>query len=402
MICRTCPDHSSTASTRVLAGAIATAAIAGCGLSLSIALLSVRLDAAGFSARAIGLNTAAGGVASLLCAPLIPYAAKKIGVAWLLLLSLAVGGLALTGFTVTSGYVAWLALRFLTGMAVTVLFVLSEYWIGTAAAVGRRGLAIGLYATCLGGGFAAGPAVLAFVGTRGGLPFWVGAGLFWAAIVPLILNMKGAPPLDERSRKPFWVFLRESPMATLAGMLHGAIEVAGIGLLPVYALRAGASAEQGALFASLFVFGNSALQVPVGLLSDRVDRGRLLIVIAVLGLAGALFLGLAGMSSLILFEAILLIWGGTVGGFYPVGLAQLGSRYRDGELAGANAAFVMTYSFGMLVGPPLTGLGLDLVPPGGFFLTIAVFIALYLAIAFGSLARRRTNGQETARTQSLS
>ena len=48
------------------------ATIVGCALSLSIALISMRLDQVGYSARAIGLNTAAGGVATLAVGPFIP------------------------------------------------------------------------------------------------------------------------------------------------------------------------------------------------------------------------------------------------------------------------------------------------------------------------------------------
>jgi MFS family permease len=374
---------------RALAGAILMATVAGCGLSLTVALLSVRLDGAGYSAHAIGLNTAAAGIASLIGAPFVPRLAKRIGVARLLLISLAIGGLTLIGFTLTQDYAAWLVLRFVMGMAVTVLFVLSEYWITTASTSGKRGLAIGIYATSLGIGFALGPILLAAIGTSGNLPFFLGAGLFWGAILPLMANTPSVPLLETRSRKPFWVFLKEAPIATLAGLLHGAIEVTGIGLLPVYALRAGASAEQGALFASIFVLGAGTMQVPLGLLSDRVDRRRLLLVIASLGLVGALFLAAVGLSSLILFEVVLLLWGGTVGGLYPVGLAHLGARYRDGELAGANAAFVMTYSLGMLIGPPLIGGGLDFIPPGGFFLAIGALIGLYLLVACGRLWRIR-------------
>ena len=373
---------------RALAGAIVMATIAGCGLSLTVALLSVRLDGAGFSAHAIGLNTAAGGIASLACAPFVPRLAKAAGVARLLLIALAIGGVTLIGFTLTQDYVIWLVLRFVLGFAVTVLFVLSEFWITTASTSDRRGLAIGLYATSLGVGFALGPVLLAVVGTTGNLPFFIGTGLFWGAILPLMANTPSAPLLEARSRKPFWVFLKEAPTATLAGLLHGAIEVAGIGLLPVYALRAGASAEQGALFASIFVLGAGTMQVPLGLLSDRVDRRKLLLAIAGLGLVGALSLAAAGLSSLIFFEVVLLLWGSTVGGLYPVGLAHLGARYRDGELAGANAAFVMTYSLGMLVGPPLIGAGLD-VAPAGFFISIAVMIGLYVAIAGTRLRRAR-------------
>ncbi len=373
--------------------AVATATIAGCGLSLSVTLVSVRLDAMGFSARAIGLNTAAAGIATLLCAPLIPAIARRVGVARTLFAALVGGGIALLGFTLTDDYAAWVALRFAVSATVTVLFVLSEYWIGTAAARHRRGLTIGFYATSLGVGFAAGPLLLRIVGTQGDLPFIAGAGLFWLATVPLVSGGRRAPGLIEAGGAPFPRFFLDAPIAMMAGLLHGAIEVAGIGLLPIYALRAGAGVTHSTLFTSLFVLGGCTMQVPLGLVSDRIDRRKLLIALAGLGLAGALLLAVLDLSTTLLFEAVLFLWAALVGGFYPVGLAQLSATYRNGATAGANAAFVMSYSLGMLVGPPLVGLGLDLLPPGGFFLAMAAMIAAYLLVA-GSVLLFPTDPRE--------
>lgn len=373
---------------RSVAGAIVVAAIVGCALSLTIALIAVRLDAAGFSARAIGLNTAAGGVATLASGPFIPLAARRLGVARLLFVSLMIGAAALALFTVTNDYVAWLALRFVEGMAVTVMFVLSEFWITTATPEGKRGLAIGLYVTTLAAGFAVGPLVLAVTGTAGDLPFLIAAALFALSTIPLVLNARGAPQLEARSRRSFLFFLMAAPAATLAALLHGAIEVAGMSLLPVYALRAGASLAQGAVLASLFIVGNSALQLPIGLVADRVDRRRLLVGLALAGLCGAALLAAIGLRTVWLFDILLLIWGGIVGALYPVGLGELSARFRGPDLASANSAYVMTYAAGMLVGPPVIGAGLDLVPPAGFFLAVAGLIALYLAVAVPPLLRR--------------
>ena len=371
-----------TSAVRTLAGAISVAALVGCGLSLTIALLAVRLDIAGFSARAIGLNTAAGGVATLVSAPLIPRIARVLGVSRLLFASLMLGGLALLGFTLSDDYTAWLILRFVEGVAVTVMFVLSEFWITSWAPEGRGGLAIGVYVTMLALGFAIGPLILAVVGTAGNLPFYLAAALFFAASLPLLLNARDAPALESRTSKNIVSFLRLAPAATLAGLLHGAIEVAGLGLLPVYALRSGGSAAEGALFASLFVIGNSVLQLPLGLLADRMDRGKLLCGLALAGLAGALFLAIYGIANPLVFAIILLAWGGIVGAFYPVGLGLLGARFAGADLAGANAAFIMTYALGMLLGPPIVGAGLDLAP-SGFFWVIAAMIAAYLLTTLG-------------------
>jgi MFS family permease len=171
-----------------------------------------------------------------------------------------------------------------------------------------------------------------------------------------------------------------APAATLAALLYGAIETAGMGLLPVYALRSGLSAATGAVLVTIFALGNASLQIPMGLASDRFDGRRLLALIAGFGIIGAVLLPIARDASFAAFAAVLFVWGGVVGSLYAVGLASLGARYQGAELASANAAYIMLYSVGMLAGPPLLGLGLDLAP-AGLFLGIALMLACYLCIA---------------------
>lgn len=355
-------------------------AIVGVGLSLTMALIAVRLGEQGYSARAIGLNPAAAGVATLVGAAFVPALARRIGVKRLLFLALLVCILSLVAMAATNDYWAWLAIRAVFGAALTALFVLSEYWINAIAPPDRRGFVIGLYAASVALGFAAGPAILALVGTVSATPFVVAIGLFAAAALPIILSSGAAPEIKRAASAPVLVFLFSAPVATLAGLLHGAIETASMGLLPVYALRAGLGAEMGALFVTLFALGNVLFQLPVGYASDLMDRRKLLTFIAIFGLCGALILAVAQAGGLLLFCGLLVVWGGGVGSFYAVALAHLGSRYRGAELASANAAFVMLYSLGMLTGPPTMGLGMDIFGPNGFFFGIAALLALYLGV----------------------
>lgn len=364
-----------------LASAIASVTIVGVGLSLTMTLLSVRLAEQGYSARAIGLNPTAGGVATLIGAAFVPALARGIGVKPALFLALSVSSLSLVAFAATDDYWAWLFIRAVFGAALTCLFILSEYWINATAPPERRGLVLGLYTTSLAAGFAAGPAVLVAAGTAGFAPFAVGIALFGVAAVPILVGSRAMPEIKATPNLPVLLFLTAVPIATLAGLVHGAIETASFGLLPVYALRAGLGPQNGALLVSLFALGNVAFQVPIGHLSDRVDRPKLLVVLATLGFFGAIALAVAAARSFWLFCGLLFVWGGIVGALYAVGLAHLGSRYRGAELASANAGYIMCYSVGMLIGPPVVGIGQDLFVPNGFFFGVALLLALYLGVA---------------------
>lgn len=385
------PDESTAAADEGvvpgLASAIATVSIVGMGLSLTMTLLAVRLAEQGFSARAIGLNPTAAGIATLIGAAFVPAWARRLGVKGLLFVALLVSGVSLSAFTLTNDYWAWLLLRAVFGCALTALFVMSEYGINAIAPPAHRGFVLGLYATVLAAGFAAGPAILALVGTSGSAPFMLGVALFAVAAVPVLLGARQAPELESVPPVPVLVFLGAAPVATLAGLLHGAIETASMGLLPVYALQAGLGAETGAFLVSLFALGNVVFQLPIGYASDRLDRRKLLVTLAALGACGAFVLPVARATSFPLFCTLLAVWGGIVGSLYAVGLAHLGSRYKGAELASANAAFIMLYSVGMLAGPPIVGTGQDLLVPDGFFYSIALLLGLYLV-----LGRRRLRG----------
>ena len=141
-----------------LVAAISTVSIVGIGLSLTIPLLSMRLEQAQVPAWFNGVNTAVAGLATLVGAPFVPRVAQRVGVWRLLVAALVVGVATLFAFAMTDRPALWLALRLPFGFALTTLFVIGEYWVVAAAPPARRGFVMGVYSTVLSLGFAIGPA----------------------------------------------------------------------------------------------------------------------------------------------------------------------------------------------------------------------------------------------------
>ena len=126
--------------------------------------------------------------------------------------------------------------------------------------------------------------------------------------------------------------------------------------------------------------GNVALQIPIGLWSDKVsDRRIVLLACALIGVIGAVLIPLTAQIGWVL-AIVLFIYGGIISGMYTVGLAHLGSRLKGTDLAQANAAFVLCYGLGMTLGPQSAGIAMDLMGPSGFGVTLFVFFAMYLVL----------------------
>lgn len=365
---------------------IASITAVGLGLSLSIPLLSITLEMRGITAAWIGINAATSGLASIVITPFVPQIAARLGTTAALVVAILVSAATLPLFYLTENFWLWFPLRILSGACLTTTFVLSEFWIATAAPPHRRGFIMGLYATILSIGFALGPAILALAGTSGFRPFIVGAVILAVAALPIVLSAGASPTIDRRPRGGFLRFLVIAPAATGAAIAFGFAEAGSFALLPVYGQHAGHAVEQVVLLAAALTLGNVLFQIPLGLISDRVNRPRLLLVIALVGALGAALLPLAS-PSIAATLILLFVWGGFIGGLYSVGLAHLAQRFTGADLAGANAAFVFCYSVGSLFGPATLGLGMEAWDPQGFAAVLAIWFLIYTGILIVRLRR---------------
>jgi MFS family permease len=282
-------------------------------------------------------------------------------------------------FPLLTGLASWTLLRFLMGAALGVIFTLSEFWINAAAPPERRGMVMGLYATTLYAGFALGPLLLgAMIGDGTAfLPYLVTAALMASGLIPLFLARRNVPQLAQTASPNPWRFIRAAPAATLGAFIFGVVETGAILFLPVHGLRLGLEPAAAAWLVAAFTLGNVALQIPVGLLSDKVARLPLMAALAISS-ALALLALLANPgpwpSAVLLFLA-----GGISGGIYPVALVMIGERFTDADLASANGAVVALYSLGLILGPPVIGVMMDVLGQAGLPLALGA-----LLMAFGA------------------
>ncbi len=363
---------------RGIAAAIACISVVGFGLSLSTLLLSLMMEARGISGTLIGLNTAVAGAASLVVAPMVTGLVRIVGTTRLIYLALATCVVSFSLFPFMPFW-TWFPLRFVFTGSLTLLFVVSEFWINAIAPDGRRGFVMGIYATVLSLGFAAGPTVLAVYSSTSPVPFVVVACAFLLAAVPVALGGSIAPKVESRPSQRMLALLLVAPAATLAAFVFGAAEQTMFAFLPLYGLRSGLEETSAALLVTMAGIGNLLFAIPIGLIADRVNRTLILAVCGLAGFAGAAILPMV-IETVAAAYAVVFLWGGLAAGLYTVGLTQLGARFSGADLAAANALFVMLYSLGMLVGPAAAGAAMDM-HDDGLAIVIAVLFGLYAGVA---------------------
>ncbi|NGO53227.1 MFS transporter [Allomesorhizobium camelthorni] len=374
-----------------ISAAIASISVVGIAIGLGMPLLSIILETRGHSASMIGLNTAIAGLASIAAAPLATPLAVRFGVVWTMLAMIVAGALAFVGFYFATAFWMWFPLRVVLHIALTVLFILSEFWISTSAPPEKRGFVLGIYATVLSLGFAAGPWLFSQMGSSGFLPFGAVFVLVMLATIPVLAAWRESPKIivDGDGSRDFFRYIWLVPTATAAVLVFGAVETGGFALFPVYGSRIGYSEGDAALLLTMIGLGNVVMQIPLGMVSDRIrDRRHLLLACATVGLAGMIVLPLVS-GNWHLMAALLFVWGGVVAALYTIGLAHLGSRLSGHDLANANAAFVLCYGLGMVLGPQAIGIGMDLIGTDGFGWSLALFFAAYIVLAVNRIAASR-------------
>ena len=374
---------------RNLVAAVAAIAVFGFALGLMFPLLSLILAERGYSDDLIGLNAAMSPIGILGSSLMIPALARRFGVKPVILGAAFSTALIVLAYKVLWSVEWWFVLRFLQGMSVSTLFVLSESWVVKFARDGLRGKVVAIYASVLSASFACGPLLISLIGVEGWRPFLIGAAVLVSAMVPLASVRE--PRIDRAAddhRASLLSFIPKAPVLLAAVGIFAVFDAATLSLLSVYGVRMGLGIETASLALTALVAGNILLQFPIGWLADLYPKRQVMAGCTLATVVGLLVLPFC-MGGVLMWPVLVVI-GSTGYGLYSVALAELGDRFRGDELVAGAAAFASVWGAGALVGASVGGLAMTVFGPHGLPLSLALFLGLFLlAIIIRDHEKRR-------------
>ncbi|HEX5666879.1 MAG TPA: MFS transporter [Hyphomicrobium sp.] len=354
----------------------------GIAFGLGYPLTAMALEARGEPSWIIGLAGAAPSLAILLLLPILPHAVARIQPATAIILGCVCCAVAYASLYFIDNTFAWIALRFLMGATIALPWIVGETWVNHIAGDTHRARVISFYAVSFFSGFALGPMLLEYFGATGPMAYAIGALGALLAALPIYLARDLAPDLAHEPATGLIGGMRLAPAAMAGGFLGGFLETSHFSLLPNVAIAGGMEEGAALRLMTALVVGGIVTQYTLGWLADRTSRKLLL---AALGLIYAALIAIFPLvlGTPVFALVVIFVMGTTVIGLYMLGLAMLGQEVEPSQLATANAAFILMYTSGSIVGPALTGAAMTNGPIAGFVgVTGAAALILAAVIAF--------------------
>jgi MFS family permease len=351
------------------------------GAGLQATLLGVRATLEGLSTFVTGSVMAAyygGFVAGSIAAPGLVRRVGHIRV-FAALTATAAATILVQGLFV--GAWQWGLLRAVSGVCFAGIYVVAESWLNDRAEPRSRGVLLATYMVVIYVGLGSGQLLLTLADPRGFELFMLIGVLISLAVVPMALTAQHAPEFAVPRRVSFRELLAISPLGVAGALFSGASAGTLFSLGPVYAASSGLGTAAVAAFMASSILPAVVLQLPLGRLSDRVDRRDVLIGISVLAALAAGVAGQLGAASPVFFLAVA-AYGGLSLTTYAVVLAHVNDHLQPAQMVAASATVLLANGIGSALGPVAVSAAMQLTGPGAFFVCIIVLhssFALYAA-----------------------
>ncbi|KAB8137754.1 MFS transporter [Gracilibacillus oryzae] len=361
---------------------VSIVAVSGFSQGMLLPLIAVIFENSGVSSFLNGLNATGLYIGILLASPFMEQPLRKYGYKPLIITGGLFVILSLALFPLWKSFIFWFFLRLLIGIGDHALNFGAQTWITAFSPEHKRGRNIAIYGLFFGIGFAVGPLMVPLVNINESLPFIVSSILSligWLFLFSLrnewpeqdfhMSSMRGTIKRFATAWKYAWI-------AFLPPFAYGFLETSLNGSFPVYGLRVGLDVHQVSTLLVAFAIGGIVFQLPLGMLSDKLGRRKILRSVLLLGFIAFTMAGFLEHSYLAL-NICLFIAGMFVGSTFSLGISYMTDLMPKNLLPTGNLLCGIFFSFGSLSGPTVGGLFIQLFQSISFFTIIS---GLYLLI----------------------
>ena len=358
------------------------------GNGLQGTLLGLRGEYEGFSTFEISTVMSAYFVGFLGAAGLAPLMLRSVGhVRVFSAFGSTISAVLILYPTLTEPW-AWVLGRMIIGFCFCGVYITAESWLNDASSNQNRGKALSLYMIVQMAGIILAQYLLVLGDFKGYTLFIISSVLVSMSFAPVLLSNRPTPAFATTKPLPIRRLIAASPLACMGMFLLGSVFAAQFGMSAVYGSRAGLTVGQISLMVSLTYLAALVLQYPIGWLSDRMDRRKLILGLAVFGGIGALVsFVFPGHLWLIMFSAAAV--GGTSNPLYALLIAYANDYLDRSDMAAASGGLLFINGLGAIAGPLILGWLMDNLGASGFWAFISLLMLGLAGYAGWRMTRRK-------------
>ncbi len=339
------------------------------GNGMHFTLIGLRGGIEGFSSAELAIVTSGYFMGFLSGARFTPLLIQRVGHVRVFAALGSFMSAGLIAFPLVTEPWAWTLLRVLVGFCMSGIYVTAESWLNDAATNENRGKVLSAYMIAQTLGIIGAQGLLS-LGDAATSTLFIGASILVSvSFAPILLSSTSAPAVEVARPMPLLKLFASSPLGAVGIFLLGSVYATQSGMGAVFGTKIGLSAAQIALFVAMLFAGALVLQYPIGFLSDRVDRRKLIFGAASLGMVSCALGWIAGGGLWPLMAAAFFA-GGVTTPLYALFLAYTNDFLSAEDMPAASGGLVFTFGLGAIAGPLVTGWAMQGLGPYAFWLVL--------------------------------
>lgn len=282
----------------------------------------------------------------------------------------------------------WFGLRVVTGLCFAGIVIVTEAWLNQKSPNEVRGKIMNLYIMLSFLAYGIGALLLNLSDPSGFTLFILASVLISFGIVPILLSAQPTPAFQAPKRLGILVLFRKAPLGVGAVFICGLAEGALLGAGPIFADQSGLTTAETSIFMAVIFLGSLIFMWPIGILSDRYNRPKVMITIAVLAALAAFASAATPVDLEILLFALVGLFSGLCLAIYGICSALINESLEPDEMIAGGTTLFVVYSVGMMLGPVISTEMIEAWQPSAFFLYHAAVQVLIVVYAIAISARR--------------
>lgn len=350
--------------------------LAAVGYGILMVMISLRLETNIKNEILMSISAATQIGAGVIFSRFLPFFGQKAGMIRSIYIGSVISAVCALLLYKYLGFLPWILTIYCLGTSLFICGVTRNTIMIDLAPSHVRAVVISFGTMMVAVGNSFGPIILSIIKTNDGfLSFALASAFYLVSIVPLTRLKKIDANVREEKRISIWRYIKNSPKIMFAGFAVSYAMASSSAFLIIYGIKMGMPTTEASLLLSVLLFG-TILYVPIGYLSDLLNRRMLMISFAFLSLICTHNLFVNADDTKI--HSLLFIMFGCLAGIKLPAIVLINEKYKPTQRLAVNSAYSRVSLIGNIFGLFSTGAMMKYFGPQGLWLSIMFILALFL------------------------